>query len=66
MRCPTCQTGLVRETRNGQTMLKNRGLLIKGGQLVMVCPKCKGDVHPTPDVMRTLQAAAVLFFSPPS
>lgn len=64
MKCPKCGTDLVTVTKTGHAMVKNRGIMIKDGKLVMRCPnsKCKGDVHPTSEVMKTLRHVAVLFF----
>ena len=64
MKCPHCSTDLVKMTKGGHAMVQNRGILIKDGKLVMRCPnsRCKGDVHPTAEVMKSLQHVAVLFF----
>jgi uncharacterized protein YbaR (Trm112 family) len=67
MQCPHCREDLARITADGDPMLRTRGLLFKGGSLVLVCPKCKGDVRPGADLMKALQNVSVLFFkSPPS
>lgn len=65
MKCPGCNTDLVRTTKNGGVMLHNRGILLKAGCLVFRCPTCKSDVSPPPEVMKTFQQAVVLFFSAP-
>lgn len=64
MNCPNCQTQMVSQNRSGDPLLRTRGLLVKGGALVAICPnsRCKGDVPLTPDVMNTLHKMSVLFF----
>lgn len=61
MKCPACLTQLVRAGKNGDPLVSTRGLLIKGGCLLLICPKCKGDVRPSPDVLKAL--SAVLIFT---
>lgn len=53
---------MTRPTEAGQPMVRTRGLLVKGGHLVCICPKCKADVPANAEVMDTLAKASVLFF----
>lgn len=56
MKCAHCATELVRATKGGTPMLRTKGLLVKAGALVAICPnyKCKADVPMSADVMETL------------
>ncbi|HWY23515.1 MAG TPA: hypothetical protein VNX47_01265 [Nevskia sp.] len=65
MKCPACDYQLVTETSTGHPIVRNRGILIKAGALVLICPKCKGDVAPSQEVMKTLRHVSLLYFDPP-
>lgn len=62
MKCPHCHEPLTKATATGGVMLRTRGVVFKSGGMLVVCPKCKGDVQPTADLMKALQNVAVLFF----
>ncbi|HET8550867.1 MAG TPA: hypothetical protein VFM97_00135 [Gammaproteobacteria bacterium] len=62
MNCPHCHANLEQRNRAGETMLRMRGLVLKAEGLAAVCPKCKGDVPVSPDMMQKLHTKAVLFF----
>lgn len=51
MKCGSCGANLT-HSREGpdkaaEVVVRTRGLVVKGGGLALICPKCKGDVHPT-------------------
>lgn len=62
MICPTCNAVLDKEKDNGERILRTRGIVIKKHGLALICPKCKGDVPVSPEMMHQLQEIAVLFF----
>jgi len=66
MRCGNCGANLQHENPGGEPLLRNKGLVLKSSGLVVICPKCKSDVPLSPDWMKALQNAAVLFFRRPS
>lgn len=53
---------MTKPAANGAPMLRTRGLVLKACGPVFICPKCKGDVPATAEVMETLGKASVLFF----
>lgn len=57
-----CGYNLMKRTKGGVPMLDNRGLLIKGGQAVLICPKCHEDV---PTTGGQHQEMVALFFGKP-
>lgn len=65
MICPHCHAELTRNNARGEPVIRNRGIVMKSDGLALVCPKCKGDVPPSPEAMQLLHRYAVLFFRPP-
>ena len=61
MICPHCQSNLAQRSMNGDPMMRTRGLVIKSTGLALICPKCKGDVPVSLDVMNQLHKTVVLF-----
>lgn len=51
--CGTCGARLDQARADG-VMLRNHGIVAKASGLVLICPKCKSDVHPSPAVRRQL------------
>lgn len=62
MRCPHCQTELLRTSASGHPMLRNRGLVLREDHLIAVCPRCKGDVILNQTLSKALQNRLILFF----
>lgn len=62
MKCPHCKANLSAASKGGGTLLRSRGVILKGDSLAIVCPKCKGDVPLGLDAMNAVHRAAVLFF----
>ena len=65
MKCPHCLRQLGKLSRDGEPMVQAGGLVLKAHGPVIVCPKCKGDVPFSPDLVKALQAR-FLIFKPPS
>ncbi len=61
MICPSCQAHLGHMNKDGEPMVRNRGLVFKADGVVVVCPKCKGDVPMTTDFAKALTDRLVLF-----
>ena len=62
MNCPKCGTNLLRESKSGDAMLKNSGLILKANSLVAVCPHCKADVPFSQTMTQAVHDRAILFF----
>ncbi len=52
--CGSCGARLDQTRDDGAVMLRNHGIVAKASGLVLICPKCKHDVHPSPAVRRQL------------
>jgi len=59
--CGHCSANLKQENRKGETLLRNRGVILKSDGLVFVCPKCKGDVRLTGEMLGKIKEK-ILFF----
>lgn len=62
MKCPHCQANMIRESRDGDPMIANRGLILKDDHIVMICPKCGGNVALGQTLTKAVQQTAILFF----
>ncbi|HET7674200.1 MAG TPA: hypothetical protein VFL54_01625 [Gammaproteobacteria bacterium] len=62
MNCPHCEANLKQRNSKGETLLRTRGIVLKADRLVAVCPKCKGDVPVSPEMMQKMHSSVVLFF----
>jgi hypothetical protein len=63
MICQSCKSSLGHVNREGEPIVRNRGLVFKAEGVVMVCPKCKGDVPMTVDFAKALSGRLALFIS---
>jgi hypothetical protein len=50
VKCGHCGSVLGGESRAGDPIIRNRGLILKAGRIVLVCPKCKHDVEPPREI----------------
>ena len=62
MNCPHCGTNLLRESRDGDAMLRTNGLVLKAESITAICPKCKSDVPFSQTMTKAVQDRAILFF----
>ena len=62
MKCPACQANLGQLSAGGEPMVRTRGVILKADGVVVVCPKCKGDVAISPDFAKAMQSRMVVFF----
>jgi uncharacterized protein YbaR (Trm112 family) len=61
LRCPNCREKLTKEIEGGQLLLRNRYLLLKSdGSLILICPKCRSEVHPDSEVNERLRKSILL------
>ena len=49
-----CGAHLGALSSGGDPMVRTRGIVLKAAGFVLVCPKCRGDVQPTPDLAKAL------------
>lgn len=61
MNCPNCGTLMGHLNKAGEPIVRNRALVLKADGVVMVCPRCKGDVDLPPDFAKALSARLILF-----
>lgn len=54
MICPKCQARLTHRNRNGDAMIRTKGLVLKADGAVAICPKCAADVKFNLDLLKVL------------
>jgi hypothetical protein len=59
-----CGAHLLHQNRLGEPIVRNKGIVLKADGIVLVCPKCGGDVPFSPDLAKAMQNSLVLFFGP--
>lgn len=51
MKCGSCGASLTQERQGPdnttEVVVRTRGLVVKGGGVALICPKCKGDIIPS-------------------
>lgn len=62
MNCPSCGANIQHVNAAGDTVLRNRGLVLKSSGIVAICPRCKSDVPLSQTLHKALQDRIVLFF----
>ena len=62
MICPACKVDIATRSKSGETLLRNRGLIIKSDAIVLVCPKCSGDIPLSQTMHKAVQQTAMVFF----
>jgi hypothetical protein len=65
MICAGCGSHLGHINKDGEPIVRNRGLVFKASGVIMVCPKCKRDVPLTADFAKALTDRLILFIRRP-
>lgn len=63
MNCTQCKANLIHTNASGETVVRNKGLVLKSEGLTAICPKCGADVALSQTITKAIQSsAAILFF----
>jgi hypothetical protein len=54
MTCPKCKAVLTHRNRDGNAMIRTKGLVMKADGPVAICPKCTADVKINMDLLKVL------------